>query len=122
MRKEPIGVQGQLFTDIEVGFHDPSMKANELVGFWIDCQDTKVPEEQIRKQGKAASRICQKYTREQIAQASVGILQLYPHSNGEPWDLFDLERKFAKAMQGAVNHPEVQAIKRREELKAELGL
>ena len=84
------------------------LQANELLGFWIDQQISKPATPQITKQGAAAKRICLAYSREQVVQAAVGISQLFPYSGGEPWDLFDLERKFAKAMEAANNNPDVK--------------
>ena len=84
------------------------LQANELLGFWIDQQISKPATPQIAKQGAAAKRICLAYSREQVVQAAVGISQLFPYSGGEPWDLFDLERKFAKAMEAANNNPDVK--------------
>lgn len=92
--------------DLENG--NGSLSPNELVAFWIDQQSSKPAQAQIRKQGAAAKRICGEYSRSEIVQAAVGISQLFPHSDGEPWDLFDLERKFAKAMEGANNHPDAR--------------
>jgi len=81
------------------------MNAQELVGFWIDQLTTRPPGELIGKQGAAAARMCGKYDRASIVQAAVGIGQLYPYSKGEPWDIFDLEAKFQKALEAANNHP-----------------
>lgn len=95
---------------VEVGSNG-HIAANELVGFWIDAQPERPPNASIAKQGKAAQRICSQHSREEIVRACVGIGQLFPHSDGQPWDLFDLERKFAKAFQAAVNHPEIQSAR-----------
>ena len=74
------------------------MPANELVAQWIRSQPARPPTAAVQKQGAAAKRLVAAYDRIAIAQALEGIGRLYPHSNGEPFDLFDLERKFAKAL------------------------
>jgi hypothetical protein len=52
--------------------------------------------------------------------AFVGIGQLFPHCppKSEPWDLTDLDRKFAKAMAKARDHPELRSRQREGELLA----
>jgi len=48
-----------------------------------------------------AKKICSERSDDAIYLAIEGIKKLYPHSNGAPWDLFDLDRKFDKAVQAA---------------------
>ena len=86
------------------------MNPQGLVSFWIDRRKDRPPSAIIGKQGAAAKRICEKFSQEQIVQAAVGIKYLFPYSKGEPWDLFDLEAKFDKAMAAAHNHPEVKQV------------
>lgn len=74
-----------------------SMRADELLKLWIDTQPTRPPSASVSKQGAAAKRICDQNKREDIDKAVRGMGLIFPHSAGEPWDLFDLERKFAKA-------------------------
>ena len=87
-----------------------AMSAQDLIAYWIDHRLDRPPGSIIGKQGAAAKRICEKYTRQQIVQAAVGITQLFPHATpkNEPWDLFDLEKKFDKAMAAAHNHPDAK--------------
>lgn len=59
------------------------------------------------KLGAAGKRIAEKASPAEIVAAMVGMDALFPHSNGEPWDLFDLERKFTKAVAAAQTHPEI---------------
>lgn len=92
------------------GQNNGEMTAQELVGFWIDQRKDRPPSGIIAKQGAAAKRICEKYSRQQIAQAAVGFPHLFPYSRGEPWDLFDLEAKFDKAMVAAHSHPDVKRV------------
>lgn len=83
--------------------------ANEIVGWWIDLRNgARPPGSEIAKQGVAARRLGQNHTRADIIRAMIGIGQLYPHSDGEPFDLFDLERKFTKAHDAFERHPAVQ--------------
>ena len=49
------------------------------------------------KQAAAAKRIAGAHPPERIAAALAGLSLLFPFSNGQPWDLFDLERHFSKA-------------------------
>ena len=88
------------------------MRPDELVGFWLDRMPVRPPQKQIGKQGAVAKRLCEQYTREEIAQAAIGLTLLYPHAppKREAWDLFDLERKFAKALNQAMHHPDVKGV------------
>jgi hypothetical protein len=83
-----------------------------LLAVWIDyLRSQGLPEPGVRdmaKFGAVAKRVAEQYGPEEVFAAMLGIGQLYPHSKGEPWDLFDLERKFTKAMAGANQHPEVK--------------
>lgn len=81
------------------------MRANELIAHWVENSPAPPPQGERGKQGAAAKRICAKHPRADVVQAAVGIKLLFPHSEGEPWDLFDLERKFAKAHAAAMSHP-----------------
>jgi len=98
-----------------------SVRPHQLVAVWIDQQPSRPSETDIRKQGAAARRLCSSRSAEQIAAAVVGIGQLMPHSKGEPWDLFDLERKFSKAQAAAVNHPQIKSKARARQLREALG-
>jgi hypothetical protein len=84
--------------DSELASQGERMRADELVALWIDGGHGKhVPKAAIGKQGAAAKRICEKFTKSEIITAVSGISRLFPHSNGTPWDLFVLERKFTLA-------------------------
>jgi hypothetical protein len=75
-----------------------SMAANELVGAWIARQPARPPESVIRKQGAFAKRLVRDCNRSDLERAIEGIGRLYPHSNGEPWDLGTLEKKLPLAL------------------------
>jgi len=76
---------------------------NALVGGWVNLQPIRPAASAIRKQGAAAKRICSERDQDAIELAITGIAKLFPYSKGEPWDLFDLERKFDKAVQAATS-------------------
>jgi len=66
------------------------------------------PNGQRGKLGAAGKRLAAQQSPSEIVRAMIGMGSLYPHSNGEPWDLMDLERKFTKASAAAVNDPTVE--------------
>ena len=82
--------------------------SGRLVGGWIKRQPIRPSPKEIAKQGKIAKRICEANDPEAVIAAALGIEQLFPYSKGEPWDLFDLERKFSKAVAAAPKHPDLQ--------------
>lgn len=96
------------------------VSAADLLAAWIDAQPQPPPRGSIAKQGAAAKRLCEAHTRPEIAAAWLGMPLLFPYSNGEPWDLFDLERKFAKAVAKAHDSPDLRARRREAELAARL--
>jgi hypothetical protein len=100
---------------------DGPMPFDLIVGEWVRRQPERPPGPTIAKQAKAAQRIAAASTAGQVARAFAGMGELFPHSNGEPWDLFDLEKKFAKAMAAAENHPEVRKRRERAEFEAEMA-
>jgi uncharacterized protein YdaU (DUF1376 family) len=72
-------------------------RVNALVARWIEQYHERPSETDIGKQGAAAKRIARTRTDEQCARAVHGIGHIAPHSLGQPWDLFDLEKRFANA-------------------------
>lgn len=72
-----------------------------MLALWIERLPKRPPDSVIKKQGVAAKRLAGEYTQGEILEAMDGIGGLYPHSDGQPWDLFDLERKFANALNKA---------------------
>jgi hypothetical protein len=94
--------------------HDPqaSLPTQELMGAWIKHYEKRTgkrpPGSDIPKQGAVAARICEKHTAEEVVYAFLGIDHLFPYSKGEPWDMFDLEKKFSKAMAKAQDHPDIK--------------
>lgn len=99
---------------------DERMVGSEIVARWISFTGLSLSSADRGKQGAAAKRLAKTRSRAQIVAAMVGMTRLYPHSNGEPWDIFDLERKFAKAQAAASRHPELQAKRREDELSRAL--
>lgn len=97
------------------------MSTGQIIGAWVQAQPTRPSQTDIRKQGAAAKRLSESRTAEQIMAAMIGMGQLFPHSKGEPWDLFDLEKKFAKAQQAAGNHPDLKRRRDWEAFNRELG-
>lgn len=98
----------------------PKIAANDLVAAWIDQQDAKPDQAEIRKQGAVAKRICTNHELPDIVRAFIGIGFLFPYDKGEPWDLFDLERKFSKAKQAILKDPDIKMMKRAEEIRDQL--
>jgi len=121
-RKEKNSADAPEFSTADPAHSNGTMQANELIGYWIDQQRTKPPPAQISKQGAAAKRLCGSYKRDELVQAAVGITQLFPHDGkgGQPWDLFDLERKFAKALAAAHQHPDAKLHNQVQDLTAYL--
>jgi hypothetical protein len=74
------------------------MDTQELVAAWITRRGERPPSAAIVKQGAAAKKLASLYSRVDLERALDGIGRLYPHSNGAPWDLFDLEKKFVNAL------------------------
>lgn len=73
-----------------------TMQPNELLAAWIDRQAVPPDAKEKSRQAGKAKQLCQQHARTDIAAAFVGMGQLYPYSNGDPWDLFDLDRKFTR--------------------------
>lgn len=69
-----------------------------LTAAWVESQPERPPQKQIAKQGAVAKRLAQDTAPRKLAIALYGMDQLYPHCEGEPWDLFDFERKLSKAL------------------------
>lgn len=68
-----------------------------LTAAWVSLQPERPSESEIRKQGAVAKRLAKDHTPRRLALALYGMDRLFPHCDGEPWDLFDFERKFSKA-------------------------
>jgi len=96
------------------------LRPDELLAEWIKRQHVPPDQSEKSKQAGKAKQICAKHSKDDISQAFLGMGELFPYSNGEPWDLFDLDKKFSKAKQAVVNHPKVQEMKRDQELAQEL--
>jgi len=78
-------------------------RPNELVGYWISHFELhQLAEQDRRKQGAAAKRICNGRTSQQVQMAWRGMLLTFPYSKGDGFDLFDMERLFSKAVATAM--------------------
>ncbi len=98
--------------DVFVQKNEPGeIDGGDVVGLWLSFRDERPPEKQLKKQGAAAKRLADDYTPEEIARSMYGIQYLYPHSDGEAWDLFDLERKFQKCFDQARSEIESNTLK-----------
>lgn len=87
--------------------------AYELVRYWIDHQPQRPPEAVIKKQHRKAKTLVARYELPDLRDAVRGIQIMFPHSEGEPWDLYDLERKFVKALKSARDGPRLSKRDRR---------
>jgi hypothetical protein len=107
--------------------HDPQapLATQELIGAWIKHYEKRngrrPPGKDIPKQGAVAKRICDGHTAEEVVYAFLGIDHLFPYSKGEPWDLFDLEKKFTKAMAAAQDHPDIKRQREEEAFMEAIG-
>lgn len=81
----------------ETNAGDIATSVSRLVGRWVGAQPSRPSDSEIRKQGAVAKRLVETHGPERVEAAAAGIVNLYPHTAGTPWDLFDLERKFSKA-------------------------
>jgi hypothetical protein len=87
---------------------DDRLSGADVLRAWLDTQTGGVPKDAKAKQAGCAKRLAERHTAPELAAAFVGMEQLFPHSRGEPWDLFDLERKFVKALAKARDHPAIR--------------
>lgn len=87
------------------------LSASQVLHAWESLQPSPVPEIDRRRQRGFATKIADSHTAAEVAAAFAGIQLLFPHSapKSEPWDLSDLDRKFAKALAKAQDHPSVRA-------------
>jgi len=106
-------------SDTEVSAEVPSQDSHEqedpkeeagtermLIEWWIREQPQRPPGAVIAKQRRAAQRVCSNGKHDDVARAAFGMRNLFPYCDGAPWDLFDLERLFAKAL--AAGHGKVR--------------
>ena len=100
------------------GWAQAHPSAQQVVAWWVELRDGDVARGDLAKQGAVAKRIAEKHTHSEIVRAMVGMSQTFPHSKGEAWDLFDLERKFQKAYTNFGQHPSVQRLKFEMEMSA----
>lgn len=74
-----------------------------LVKAWLSLQPERPPEKQIGKQGAVAKRLAEDTAPRKLAIALYGMEQLWEHREaGNPWDLFDFEKKLSKALKRGV--------------------
>lgn len=90
------------------GGSEPSgsvLGSHELVAKWIDRIGSRPPSSIVSRNGEAARKICTEATREDVERAWAGMEKLFEYRDGQPWDLMDFERKFAKALQASNGIP-----------------
>lgn len=89
--------------------HQPetNLTAGDLLAAWVSKLGHRPSDHDMKKQGAAAKRLVERHADDELLFAMVGITRLFPHSQGEPWDLFDLERKFPKALSKGRGHPDL---------------
>ena len=97
------------------------MSGSQVLHAWETRIGQRVASSDRRRHASIARKIADGHSAQDIVLAFLGIGQLFPHSNGEPWDLFDLDRKFTKAVAKARDHPELRAAQREAELMDLLG-
>jgi len=79
------------------------LSAKDLVAIWLQRSAVRPPAAAVEKQGAAAKRLVRDFDAGSLSRALDGMDRLFPHSKGEPFDLFDLERKMAKALEAQAN-------------------
>jgi hypothetical protein len=86
------------------------LSGSQVLHAWIEHQPGPVPAPERKRQRRFARKLAGSHTAEEVAAAFVGMTQLFPHCppKSEPWDLEDLDRKFAKALAKARDHPEIR--------------
>ena len=88
-------------------------RGSAILGAWIvryeQITGMRPAEGVVRKQGLFAQRAARMTTSsEQALRMVVGIEELYPYSDGAPWDCADLVQRGHKAIAAFDQHPEVQ--------------
>lgn len=125
LRSEDEGAQGSLLptvTPSENGNGERPWNGGVILAAWCEKYPATAQAMSGRERGKlgaACKRLAEEHSREEVLAAWIGIERIAPYSMGEPWDPMDLERKFAKAMAAAENHPALQEEKFREEFERE---
>lgn len=109
----------------EFGVNDPEWKVqnpkgNEVLKWWINLRGGDVPRGDIGFQSAIAKRLAERHSRGDLIRAMIGMGQTFPYSNGETWDLANLERRFSQAHGNFAQHPEVQRWKNRRELEEKI--
>lgn len=110
---------------LDSGFVHPGkrLSASQVLRAWESRQPRPLAEIDRERQKHAARKIADHHSAEDVMLAFVGMCGLWPHCppKNEPWDLFDLDKKFPKAVRSAGNHPELRSRAREAELLSELG-
>lgn len=92
------------------------LAASQVMQAWESQLPQRVAAVDRGRHMRIARQLADGHSAQEIALAFLGIGQLYPHSNGEPWDLSDLARKFTKAVSKARDHPELRKRQRESEI------
>jgi hypothetical protein len=104
------------FSDKDPG---DDLTAGEVMAAWIVRKRPSLSKADRGRMAAAAARIVEGRTAWEVMLAMIGIECLWPfappgvvkNSEGRLWDLMDLEKNFAKAMDAAKNHPELRQAK-----------
>jgi hypothetical protein len=116
---QPESVQVVEFdTDDGSGFIHPGQRipASQVFRAWESQLPQKIAAIDRGKHMRMARKLADNHSAQELALAFLGIGQLFPHSDGQPWDLADLDRKFTKAVTKARDHPELRSRQREAEL------
>lgn len=89
------------------------MSGSQILHAWENHTGVRIPTGQRRRHQDIARRIADRHTTEEVQRAMVGMTKLFPHAppRSEPWDLGDLDRKFAKALAAFEGQPERRAAR-----------
>lgn len=110
-------LQGDRFNE------DDRISPGEIVGAWLRTRATRPPATVIMENAGFAKTLSDRYTAGQLVRAFIGITQIWPHAGpkGEPWNLFDLDKRIDKAIAAFEQHPERKRQRNYEEFLREIG-
>lgn len=101
-----------LFGEEETATEDEARKllANALLAKWIERQPFRPSDRDIKKHRRAAANVVKDRDPRLVMLAALGMGHLFPYSKGHPWDMFDLNRVFTKAVECAKEHPSLKKM------------
>jgi len=95
------------------------MKPGDILKAWLSTLSEEISAADRAKQMVAARRIAKARSPEQIMKAMVGMTLLWETTNGRPWDLWDLDKKFVIALQKSSDHPQVKGSRKQRQWEEE---